>query len=93
MPIVPEGRFIPVNMDRCQDIMGGGAVRACYTRAELNSDNKESTSLMTGIEKGNVEYLTELIDAGVNLNISNSVQDDSFEDNKCDYQLSIIFLN
>ena len=23
MPIVPEGRFIPVNMDRCQDIMGG----------------------------------------------------------------------
>ena len=23
MPIVPEGRFIPVNMDRCQDLMGG----------------------------------------------------------------------
>ena len=22
MPIVPEGRFIPVNMDRCQDLMG-----------------------------------------------------------------------
>ena len=30
MPIVPEGRFIPVNMDQCQDIMGG-AVRARYT--------------------------------------------------------------
>ena len=24
MPIVPEGRFILVNMDRCQDLMGGG---------------------------------------------------------------------
>ena len=23
MPIMPVGRFIPVNMDRCQDIMGG----------------------------------------------------------------------
>ena len=23
MPIAPEGRFIPVNMDRCQDLMGG----------------------------------------------------------------------
>ena len=23
MLIVPEGRFIPVNMDRCQDLMGG----------------------------------------------------------------------
>ena len=23
MPITPEGRFIPVNMDRCQDLMGG----------------------------------------------------------------------
>ena len=23
MPIVPEGRFIPVNMDRCQDLVGG----------------------------------------------------------------------
>ena len=32
MPIAPEGRFIPVNMDRCQDLMGGGgAVRARYT--------------------------------------------------------------
>ena len=31
MPIAPEGRFIPVNMDRCQDIMGRGAVRARYT--------------------------------------------------------------
>ena len=31
MPFVPEGRFIPVNMDRCQDIMGRGAVRARYT--------------------------------------------------------------
>ena len=31
MPIMPEGRFILVNMDRCQDIMGGGAVRARYT--------------------------------------------------------------
>ena len=30
MPIMPEGRFIPVNIDRCHDIMGG-AVRACYT--------------------------------------------------------------
>ena len=26
MPIAPEGRFIPVNMDRCQDIMGGGGL-------------------------------------------------------------------
>ena len=24
MPIMPKGRFIPVNMDRCQDLMGGG---------------------------------------------------------------------
>ena len=32
MPIAPEGRFILVNMDRCQDIMGRrGAVRARYT--------------------------------------------------------------
>ena len=23
MPIAPEGRFIPVNMDQCQDLMGG----------------------------------------------------------------------
>ena len=23
MLIAPEGRFIPVNMDRCQDLMGG----------------------------------------------------------------------
>ena len=23
MLITPEGRFIPVNMDRCQDLMGG----------------------------------------------------------------------
>ena len=23
MPITPKGRFIPVNMDRCQDLMGG----------------------------------------------------------------------
>ena len=23
MPIAPEGRFIPVNMDRCQDLIGG----------------------------------------------------------------------
>ena len=35
MPIAPEGRFIPVNMDRCQDLMGGGAVRARYTGPEL----------------------------------------------------------
>ena len=23
MLIAPKGRFIPVNMDRCQDLMGG----------------------------------------------------------------------
>ena len=43
MPITPEGRFIPVNMDRCQDLMGrGGAVRARYTGLGSSSGSIES---------------------------------------------------
>ena len=43
MLITPEGRFILVNMDQCQDLMGGGAVRAHYTGIPSSSAGTSKT--------------------------------------------------